>query len=383
MSIFLYQIGMDRITATPTNFAGLQVDMPRSFKVNVSQGFGNPKAVFSGFASYPEPIELNLTGTFLCSGCESVSDQYNRLLSMGGRPHIDVIGYLPNDCCCTDSSCGQCGNCSGDKPVTWITTTGILESIDRSYTIDGETPYPGSMVEVSFKMTLDSYWYPLNPYMWFPRYDAEPYDSFRQDADLIRSIMPTDVTPASNFSFWKRNYPASLDFYDPTVWPLIYKYDDALASTYLENVSQTFRYRVRSPRTRWSAQPSSMYAFRNLPSTGEILIRVRSEITPFYVETFDSTLDLSTLSDLFVLTDEEQANVSLIVTDSLYRPSFTAYNGDFFSTDGLGNANTDLFIPPWEYETAFPGELLGVDNYVEITTPPGVGLAYLHTFKGL
>lgn len=383
MSIFLYQIGMDRITAKPTSFAGLQVDMPRTFKTNVSQGFGNPKAVFSGFATYPEPLELNLSGTFLCSCCQSVSDQFNRLLSMGGRPHVDIIGYIPNDCCSVGESCGTCGNCTGDGAVTWMTTTGVIESIERSYTLESGGEYPGSMMEVSFKLTLDAYWYPLNPYSWFARYDTEPYDSFRTDPVLTRSPLPVTVTDSSTFYFWKRNYPASLEFYDPTLWPEIYKFDDALASTYVESPSATFTYRVRSPRTRWSAQPSSMYAFRNLPAEGEINIQVRSEISPFYVETFQSTLDLSTLADLFVLTDIEQAKVSLIVTDSLYRPGFMMYEGEFFSVDALLAPSTDLFIPAWDYETAFPGELLGVDNYVDLTVPAGVEMAYLHTFKGL
>lgn len=384
---------MDRITARPTSFEGLKVEMPRSFKVNVSQGFGNPKAVFGGFGQYPEPLELSLTGTFMCSDCESVSDQFNRLLSMAGKPHIDVIGYLPNDCCCTGSSCGKCGDCQGDRPVTWLTTTGTIESVERGYEVSGDTQYPGSMMSVSFKMILDAYWYPMNSYVWYPQYGAEPYDSFRQDADLVKGILPTHVDERSRFYFWKRNYVNENLLYDPLNWSEMYRYDDAVYSPgFIPNVSAEFRYRVRVPRTRWAASPTSLYAFRNLPTDGEIRITVNSEIAPFQTQSFESTIDIVSLfTEAFVIgidTSEFYPTQydSLIVDDGLYHPGFV-FKDSLKSFMQIPNDDwTDslrTLVPLWTYDTRAPGELLGVDNYVTIETPPEVEIAYLHTFRGL
>lgn len=378
MSIFLYQIGMDRITAQPTNFAGLQINLPRKFKISVAQGFGNSKASFNNYRQFPELQDVDVTGTFLCANCESVSDQFNRLLSMSGKPHIDIIGYLPNDCCCVGESCGECGNCQGEKAVTWMTTTGVIESVERSYTIDGSAPYPAGMMEVSFKMTLDSYWYPLNPYIWYPEYNSAPYDSFARDTDFVKSILPTRVDSNSTFSFWKRNYSDTLGFYDTNLWVDMFNSEDGTANILSPVAGTSLRYRVRSPRSRWAAPPSSFYAFSNLPQTGEISIVVESEIAPFFSQEFTSSLDLE--GDLNGLINFGiQPGDILIVSDNLTAPGFVLRDGAFVPT---GVTSTQL-VPRWEYSTNSPGELLGVDNYVTITVPTGVEVAYLHTFKGL
>lgn len=394
MSIFLYQIGMDRITATPTSFAGLQVDLPRTFKTSVSQSGRVPHTIFNGITQFPEPMEISLTGTFMCSGCESVSDQFNRLLSMGGKPYIDVIGYLPNDCCCTSESCGKCGNCSGNKPVTWLTTVGVIESVDRGYAIEGDTPYPGSMMEVSFKITLDTYWYPMNPYTWYPQYGAEPYDSFHQDQTLVKSILPTQVLGNSTFSFWKRNYADPFALYNPELWSEMYKFDDATGRVRVLSDGSPIIYRVRSPRTRWAAPPVSLYCFENFDNDGvggvEPQISVQSELRPFYTETFlaattnmDATLNQVKNDPL--IDGYHNELIQLIVTDGLYRPSFFRYGNSAILT--VANQFSALagfpIIPNWEYETSNPGELLGLDNIISITAPVGVKVSYLHTFRGL
>lgn len=395
MSIFLFQIGMDRITAKPTSFAGLAVDLPRSFKVNVSQAGRVPNTIFSGTTQFPEPMEISVTGTFLCSGCESVSDQFNRLLSMAGKPNIDVIGYLPNDCCCTGSSCGQCGNCSGDKPVTWLTTTGIIQSVERGYDLsDANSQYPGSMMEVSFKMILDTYWYPLNPYTWYPQYNIEQYDSFRQDPELIKSIMPTKVEADSSFSFWKRTYEKPYALYNPNLWDEMYKYDDAVSRINLISDGSPITYRVRSPRTRWAAPPTSLYCFENFPYTGIEFapsISVKTEMRPFYTETFlsairdagdfDDVLDDATTA--LLINNTLTSVLKLIVTDGLHRPSFILYNDEpvLFRR---GNFQPERpVLADWSYPTNNPGELLGLDNIVTITAPIGTKISYLHVFKGL
>ncbi len=395
MSIFLFQIGMDRITAKPTSFAGLSIDLPRAFKVNVSQAGRVPNTIFSGTTQFPEPMEVSVTGTFLCSGCESVSDQFNRLLSMAGKPNIDIIGYLPNDCCCTGESCGKCGNCSGEKPVTWITTTGIIESVDRGYEIsDANSQYPGSMMEVSFKMILDTYWYPLNPYLWYPQYNIEQYDSFRQDPELVKSIMPVKVETDSSFSFWKRTYAKPYALYNPALWDEMFKFDDAVSRTQIISDGSAITYRVRPPRTRWAAPPTSLYCFENFPHTGVLsapTISVQTEMRPFYAETFlsairdtavfDDTLDDAVSAIPLGTTDHDKLKV--IVSDGLHRPSFILYDDEpVLFRNGLFQPERPV-LPDWSYQTNNPGELLGLDNIVTINAPSGTVVSYLHVFRGL
>lgn len=389
MSIFLYQIGMDRITATPTSFVGLQVNLPRSFKVDVSQSARSSEISFSNIMQMPEQQEVELTGTFMCSGCESVSDQFNRLLSMSGRPHVDFIGYLPNDCCCTSESCGKCGNCSGDKPVTWLTTTGVITSIERAYTVDRESPYPGSMMEVNFKMILDTYWYPLNPYIWYAQNDGSiPYDSFHKEDELTKSILPIAVLPGSNFSFYKRTYSYQYELLNPTIFPSIYSFEDGVGKDYFTLPDGKWRYRVRPPRTRWAAPPASIYMFRpvqpNSNQIANIKITVESEIAPFRTLSFVSN---NYPSESSVNANSDSFHV--VISEGIYGPVYAIPKDpstlSSFTNDLTVHTMLKFLADSWVYPNDYPGQLLGIDNYVTIETdnPESIEVAYLHTFRTL
>lgn len=387
MSIFLYQIGMDRITVNPTSFAGLQINLPRSFKTSVTQGVGSPKVLFNGFTQFPEPMELEVTGTFLCSRCESVADQYGKLLSMSGKPYVDVIGYLPNDCCGVGESCDVCGNCQGDKAVTWMTTTGTITSVDRHYTISGDSEYPGNMMEVSFKMTLDTYWYPMNPYVWYPHYDlSTPYDSFRREKILTKSILPTKVDNRSRFSFFKRIYESPHALLTPEIFPLIYRAEDGYGKSFFKLPDGKFRYRVRPARTRWAAAPTSIYVFKfpvDVPiNTFVPKITVESEIAPYYTQTFVSTGNIIATDDIVL---DSPLQFYVVIADGVYGPvyaapipPFTAENYPYQTEERIGE-----LTGTWDYSTNYPGELVGVDNFVTIEAHPDVEVAFLHIFRGL
>ena len=385
MSIFLYQIGMDRITATPTSFAGLQVNMPRTFKVDAVQSGQSPKVFFNGFTQFPEPLELELTGTFICSNCDSVSDQFSRLLSMAGKPYVDVIGYLPNDCCCVGNSCGVCGNCSGDKPVTWLTTTGTITFVDRNYEISSGTPYPGSVMEVSFKMILDAYWQPMNPYIWYPQYDAAlPYDSFHREVALSKAILPPQIPANGNLVFYKRIYEDPNLLLNSDVFEGMFSPENAYGKNFFKPQNGKFKYRVRPSRSRWSAPPSSIYVARfkfdvnKATASPVIRVTVESEISPFNTDTFVSSANGS--GPIATVRND------IVFGDSLYGPVYAIPREPYSEEDY--NSQTLTFInamtSKWSYPTSYPGELLGVDNIITIEVfNSDIEIAFLHTFRSL
>lgn len=380
MSIYVYQLGEFVFQPESTNVAGLRIDMKRSFRTEVSQPAGGTSVSFSNFMQLPEPQDVSITGTLVCQDCMSVADQMNRLMSIGGVPYIDVIGYIPNPCC-SGASCNLCANCRTGHPVTWVTTTGIITSIDRQVSLDSRNPHSSEAVEIRVQLTLDAYWYPINRFLWDVIWGTDEVDLFEQTTLLEHHAATLPKAPTGKFVFRRVNYKNWYVATDPNLWNSTY-YDPA-HFTAKSFESGTYEHIVRPDRKRWSAPPTSLYAFRNCPSSGIITIDVTSEISPGRLVEQRSTINLAQISSLLTSYSLPpiQYNDIVFATDNAFAPGYVLRNNQPIMIQN----NTRLLKAEWSYPYQYPGQLLGRQNKVSFTGVDtyNIETAWLHQHRML
>lgn len=382
MSIYIYQIGNVTLGVQASDLAGIAMELPRSFRGEAKQGLYSPTTYFTGGIQLPEPLEAKVSGTIFCRKCMSVADQFNALMSVSGRPYVDVIGYLPNPCCTLSGECETCGDCPPDTRPTWLWTTGFVKEVSRTHQYEevGDLHAEEAM-EIEIELILSTYWLPLNPYVWEPHYDGSYVDGFRTiQEDPYRNNFPEDVHQISHCGkrevlFNKKRYTDELALYDVDLWDSMFDIYTGVGHGWKE----WQHYRVSPPIRRWSAPATSIYAFKGLTASGELEIAVESEVIPYEITEHISTLDLSELDSLLStngFTGIMDTDI-VIATDSLYAPGFVVRNGSALKINNIP------IKPVWTYEYSCVGELLGVNNRVTISTPSDVLSAHLHIYRML
>lgn len=374
MSLYIYQIGSVKMHARGSSVEDLVFDLDRDWAVQTNKpGIGNKFVVYGQgvIANFPK---VKIKGSIICSPCKTVSDQYNELASMAGRPYVDVIAYLPNECCGIGCSCDKCGNCSGKTEPVWMTTVGVLSGLSRKTEFKADQPMSTDIMSVDIELTLDPFWYPMNKYVWEYDWKGSQSDSYRTLTDLDEGSVPPFVPQyGSALVFRKKKYENDFILYNPSLWPDMFNAFEALGRNWRE--ADNFQYRVSPARWAWPAPPTSMYMFTGLPVLGEISIQVESEVTPFTTETNTATLDLAALNTLLSPGSLLPSDI-VVVTDGHMSPGYIL-------RDGAPLVISDQIVTPdWLYGTTYPAEMLGVDNKVRFTTPDDVQAAYLHVYRG-
>lgn len=379
MSIYIYQIGNVNVgNIIPSDITGIEVDLSRKFRGDAKQSQFSPNTYFTGGIQLPEPMEVTISGSILCRSCISVNDQFNALLSVAGRPYVDVIGYLPNDCCTTQGTCGCSG---GEHAVNWLHTTGFIKEVKRQWEKEeaGEVR-PEQGMEVEIEAVFSTYWMPLNPYVWEPYLDGGIVDGFRALNTPVKHNFPKEVFQLTLdgkrlMVMNKKRYRDEAALYNIDLWPEMFDYRNGRGRGWKEWES----YKVSPSISAWSAPSSAIYAFKNLPTSGTLEIIVESEIIPYEIDEHSSTLDLESVDTLLAdngFTGLEETDI-IIATDSLYAPGFIIRDGEILKLNG-----TPL-KPLWTYEYSCVGQLLGVNNQVTIDTPNDVLSAHLHVHRSL
>ncbi len=376
MSLFIYQIGTTVFNVQSTNVESLKINLERKFRGGVTQSLFGPKTYFTGVRQLPDVTEVSIQGTIVCANGKSVSDQINEIMSAAGKPYVPVIAFLPNYCCDPYSDCGICAGCARSG-VTWLTTTAFITSVKRTTELDDKKlpSMVGASVEIT--MNVDTYWHPLNPYIWDVFYGVGGVSSFRRLTALARSFVPTKVQShnsqdANEMVFSKKNYENWALLYDPQVWADLDEEYGVIGywSTWAS-------YRVNPDRAVWSAPPGSVYAFTNCPTSGNITITVESEVTPFETYEHSSVLDLAELN--ISLNNKGLTGVNtddiIIASDALYTPGFIIRANQVITVDDYP------VMPKWSMEFPSPGLLLGNDNWISLSTPASVQSAFLHTHR--
>lgn len=375
MSIFIHQIGPFVSRFESTNIAPLRLDLPRTFRGGLRQPAMGTKTAYTATRQLPDTQEVEISGTFICQDCISVSDQINRLMSLGGVPHLDIIGYLPNACCGSgDCSCG--GLVTRDD-VRWITTTGMITKVSRAVELNDSGNYPGSVMEVSMTLVLEPYWYPLNRFQWEPIYGTDAVDDWEVLTTLQHFGGLYPKHPGSRIVFRRKHYAAFHLPYTPALWTYeYYDQDEYVVSSFQ---TRTRSYSISLNSARWSAPPSSLYAFRNLPVSGMLYIDVYSTISPGNRHYTQSFLSLDSLNQL--LSDYGHGGLYgtdiVMATDGLYSPGFVLRSGSPL-TNG-----SQIIVPEWSYVDEAPGQLLGRNSTITFENLPSehVEVAWLHTLR--
>lgn len=382
MSVYIYQIGNVALgTFASPEMAGVKLSIPREFRGETFQAANSPVTTFTNALQLPKPMEVSIEGTIVRRNCNSVTDQFNAIKSVGGRPYIDVIAFVPNVCCGTAEGCSECGDCQSDHCANWITTTAFIGKIEEEYELeDLESINPTLMMPLEIDATFTTYWYPLNPYLWETYSSGGIVDGFRSIVTPYNSSFPCKPPfPKLNKAdllFNKKRYSNALALYDVDLWGSMYSEFNARGRGWKNWTS----YKVSPSIKVWNAAPASIYAFTNLPASGEIEILVESEIAPWEITEYTSTLDLEevdTMLNDFGYTGLLEDDI-IYVTDSTYSPGFILRNGILLTT-----SEGQPLKPIWNYSYTFPGQLLSVNNRVTMNTPTQVLSAHLHTFRAL
>jgi hypothetical protein len=366
MNIFIYQIGYAHLGVTASSVAGLEIELPKSFRGEVRQTPFKPGISFSNLYQLPEAQELTISGSIIPKPSWSINDQLAMLESVGGHPMVDVIAYLP------EIEPLGCSDCFNPGCTTWITTVGQITSITPTFVIDGESAWPTEVVECEIEMILSDYWMPLNPWLWEAYHDGGQVSGLRQVVDAYKSPVPCSTIPfsprKSNLLLWnKKNYKYPFDLYDIAVW-------ENTPNARGRGWGDWSEYMVGGSIRKWNAPPTSNYQFTNMPTSGTITIDVASEFSAFSRVDHTSTIDLAELNTQLVAlgyTGIEEADI-LIATDSIYAPSVYVRDGAILDVH-----------PIWLYEYAYVGQFLGPLNHVSITAPEDVLSAHLHVYRML
>lgn len=368
MSIFIYQIGNVLIRPVESSSAGFSLESNRSFKADVTQSRSGYDITLNSIRS-PEPMEISLKNSFLCSSCRPNSQQMSEIMSIAGVPYIDIIAYIPNPCCPLH---GQCSVCNGQGSNLWLHTYGIVKSINRS--VDYQT-FTEGVQPYDMDLVLNTYWTPINKRSWSLSYGSVPTSLFDQGTEEVLAF-PENVMPFSSESnsvyFYKRQTSDEF-YYDPDNWPTFYGTESSVVSSWTPNSKNIYV----APSTKvWNFLPSSIYAFTNLPDSGDLEINVIGEFAPFQVQEYTSSISIGLIdSDL-----REQGFFGLLETDILYvgniqqgRKSVIFRDGEFLD-----------YAPIWNnYPRDHAGQLIGLNNRVDLNMPNGVLASWLHTYRGL
>lgn len=369
MSLILYQLGSTVLNLHATSLSGYEVEIPRVWRGEVERLGEAPIASLNAPYGLLEPTEVSISGTLLFQHGQDINMQLNRLTALGGQPYVDVIGYLPNDCCALGSACGVC-NGVPRKCVEWLHTLGFIPEINASYVRDESSFSPSQGIPVEMTVILRDYWYPINPWVWEPYYANSPVSGLRRLDDAYLSPIPCKAPPSSykrpaNFIWNKKNYRWPFELYSPEVWA-------SMPNARGRGWGNWTEYPVGDNAARWSAPPTANYMFTDLPTSGEIIIDVESEVGGFSRLASQSWIDLAALHQQVIDLGYGGVRNSdiLIATDSVYAPSI--YVRD------------DLILPIypiWTYRYQYVGQLHGPENRVAISTPIGVRSAHLHVYR--
>ena len=344
--IFIHQIGNVVIPFEASSVAPLKLDMERNFRGDANQPAGGVTTVLTQYRGLPEPKKITLNATLVSQDGRSASAQLNDLLSLGGVPYIDVIGYVPDIAV-------DCGAQAPSFPVQWLMTTGMITRITPTTEVNGKGVHPAEALEVSIDLLLDPFWYPIDKFQFQVQYGS-------LEATLFTPVTLLEYDPQrlprapGRFVFRRKNYLNWYTGYTPQVWTTDYYTADSFKVSPLQVLD--YSYQVAPDRSRWGAPPTAVYALSNLPTTGTLTIQVESEYSPGRLLTHESTLDLGALStrlaDDYDLGGILPGDV-LIVSDSLHAPGF------LLRDDTPLTFNDRLVKPEWVYPYESPGQLIG------------------------
>lgn len=336
----VYQLGTQRLHLWRT---AIEDEPPTAIRGNSTNLTGSPYRLWSDARFLVDEPQVEFSGQVFGTFRQTSSAQIAALRRLSGYP-IDVIAYTVES-----------------VPV-WLHTFGYITSVE---------PRKPDLLEptsVSVAVDLQSFWEPLNMLVWkFTDLSIDPFQRRDTPIRFVASQTPglgRTINPRFEESErWVRlNFKTNNWLYDPASWEVSHPQGSDSKSW-----SEGGWFTIDTDADVWNAPPRSLYAFRNLPTTGAITIKVVRE-RGWGTEEDIVTMDLAQLdSDIGVLKKD-----IVILGDVNRLPGIVLRNGELLD-----------FSPRVTYSGKFwPGYMLPGQNRLYID-PAGGQCAHQIVFRRL
>ena len=324
-----------------------------------------------------EPHTISLSGIAFNQGGFSAREQLQQMNRLVGV-ETDIIAYELQECC-EKGCCAACGHAAW-YDVVIFTTRGVVQSVSMNESDSIETLTASIVVNTTWE-TLDRTrweWAGRRPNVSGPKPTPTELWRLLKPYPFLEDILNADC---SGKLFQKQHWDDESISYNPDVWYFIHNmhrpgYPRTGISTDWRNSGGSMI--VNCNPDVFSAEPSSLYAFTNLPTSGEIIITVErlyaNELWQHSGQV--SALDLAEINTALATA----GFTGLLATDTLivgdvsrrYRPGMIIRAGVPLET-----------FYPIQYAAEYPGAT-GIDkNVVYIVLPFGSEWAAIHTFRRL
>lgn len=370
--LFLYQIGDLPV------YDNLRGGDRRGLSLELTSDWRNPTQEFAGvsgqhsFAPTTRGIldknEFRVRANVYPSPYLDSDEVQTMLASMGGRRNTPVIAFRYVE-----------DYTKGAQYIDWLVSYGIVTSVPRK----SEYFSPDSMLsvvthEIEVKMELGTRWRRLSPWLW--EYRNWVNRVIDPNSPLLIADAPTNkfVHP-ERFRHIKPNhyfflYESSLTDFAPEFWGVKYE-EEPNDGGYGSDWTTLGDFEFFSDPLRWSAPPSSIYAFTDLATSGTLSISVQRSTGFFAGQAVEEVSEL----DLAVVdADLAAAGYTGLFADDIIITGLTAPQPGFVYRDG---AKIEAARPKWSYPGIYPGECGRGYNVVTIQAD-GLNprVAFLHEF---
>lgn len=327
--------------------------------------------------------DIKWSGFLLGTEAKRRDQVLQELRSQVGLPQ-PIIGYVYLNQA-VDIGCG-CRHCSDGCTLLWFEAVGEMTRV-RPRAGDEGIP------ELEITVALHSHWRGLNRYHWyFGGQESKLLGQKTPNPDYQAVIDARDwpscqqIFSCNTCHAWEYQDYNSHDYrFDPDYWDALF---NCSCNCLDHRAGQAASWQTGNHATQmfidqalWGADTVSIYAFRGLPTTGEIYINVsyrkgvgqQFEQSRLSLEDIDSAISDAALGNL-LSTDE------LFIGDVLERRNGTSYPRAFIRRDG---DILPVFVPIAASPQISPGKLGAGHAAVSIIVPDGVETAYQHIYQRL
>lgn len=326
----------------------------------------SPQKVWQNTQFMMDVQSVKLTSVVIDETGRLASQQIEKLKRLVGLPTTiiayDVMSFGDMDSCLCQLQ--------GIQAVPWYSTFGVLNSITEDEEAQGFT-------SITLNITANPYWSMLNRYLWnwqggdfdpyYPPLISTPYQ------DFIYQYPGTDgLVPGFGDFHWSRRPVDRLVAYDPALWAKLHlntglPFETGTGATWGASYHAAY-----CEPTEWSAPPLSLYAFKNLPTSGEVVIKVRHLEGIATVKEYITTIDLVETNMRLLAAGYPALQLTDIVYvgDCYPKPGFIVRDGVVLDTP-----------PHVIYPEQWPGQCSVGKNGIIFVLPGFTEAAYLHTYR--
>jgi hypothetical protein len=317
-----------------------------------------------------ESREIKWSGLLLGTGNRRQDQTLELLRSQVGLPQ-PIIGYVYPDPS-VNIGCG-CRHCSDGCTILWFEALGEITRV-RPRSDNNRIP------ELEITIDLHSHWRGLNRYLWYWGSLESKLLGQKTAPTNYRDVIEVRDWPTCQQIFnctdchvWEyQDYTDASYRFDPDYWDALL---NCSAFCQSHRAGKAGSWQTGNIATSlfvdqgmWGAEPIAMYAFKNLPQSGEIFINV-SYRRGVQQQVEQTRLDLADIDA--AITAASQGN--LLTTDVLYagdileRKNGISYPRAFILRDGEILAN--VFVPIAESPQYSPGKIGTGHARVSIIVP--------------